>query len=167
MAALSGLFTGMGLCEVLTHIIKYLVLRRRPNFYALCGWDERAKLCTSPPKKILEAQLSFPSGHSSLAWCGMTYLVLVLMGRMQLLNVQTWRWWRQWAMWLVCLVPWSWAAYVAASRIVDGWHHASDVVAGSLLGVACAVMSYHAVFPPVFSVQAGTSFAELAAKKKQ
>lgn len=165
-ASASGLLAGIGFCEVSTHCLKYYVLRRRPNFYALCDWDEAALQCRAAPKKILEAQLSFPSGHSSISWCGMTFLVLVLLGRLQLSNPGR-PWWKQWAVWLTCLVPWSWSAYVATSRIVDMWHHTSDVVAGTMLGVLCGSVSYHSLFPHVFSVDAGTSYAELTVQKNE
>lgn len=164
LASISGLLTAMGICEVSTHIIKYYVLRRRPNFYAHCGWDSDTNQCTAMPKKILEAQLSFPSGHSSLSWCGMTFLVLVMLGKMQLSMAQH-SWWKRWAIWLLCWIPWSWSAYVSTSRIVDRWHHISDVVAGTLLGILCATISYHSLFPHIFSMDAGVSHAELSFQK--
>lgn len=166
LAGLSGLLAAIGICEITTHMMKYFVLRRRPNFYAHCGWDPATKLCTAAPKKILEAQLSFPSGHSSISWCGMTFLALVLLGK---LNISSGKhsWWKQWAMWLVCWIPCSWAAYVATGRIVDRWHHSSDVVAGILIGIVCALVSYHAAFPHVFSIDAGISHAELTIRKDQ
>jgi diacylglycerol diphosphate phosphatase/phosphatidate phosphatase len=170
LAGVSALLTALGICETLTHVLKYYVLRRRPNFYALCEWNGTA--CTVTSKKVLESQLSFPSGHSSIGWCGMTFWVLVLLGKMRLSSSSSSssggrRTRKVWTMWLVCLIPWSWAAYVAASRIVDRWHTASDVIAGTLLSIACATLSYHSVFPHVLSMQAGTSYAELDVRKNR
>lgn len=173
LASISGLLSGIGICEVCTHMIKYYVLRRRPNFYALCQWDDAIQACTAPAKKVLEAQLSFPSGHSSIGWCGMTFLVLILLGKLKLSHQQQPTsssslslLWNTWAPWFVCLVPWGWATYVATSRIADKWHHASDVVAGIMLGVACATISYHSLFPRVLSMESGTCHVELAMQRK-
>jgi diacylglycerol diphosphate phosphatase/phosphatidate phosphatase len=146
------------------------VMRPRPNFFALCEFSVEEQRCTnSSMKRVIESQLSFPSGHSSVAWCGMTFLVLVLLGKLQRHRHrvaagnewQSVRHHQPWVTILCCLIPWSWAAFVAASRIVDHWHHPSDVLAGSLLGIACAVVPYHAFYPHVLSTKAGTSFAEL------
>jgi len=98
----------------------------------------------------------------------MTFLVLVLLG-----NILPWASrgkcvaWRQWLVWGACLGPWSWAAYVATSRIVDNWHHPSDVIAGTFIGIACAVISYHSVFPHVMSSNVGVSFVDLVERKKR
>ena len=166
LASISGLLASMGICEVTPHMIKYFVLRRRPNFYAHCGWDPLTQQCTAAPKQILEDQLSFSSGHSSLSFCGMTFLVLVLLGKLQQRNTGS-SWWKPWAMWLACWIPWSWSTYVATSRIVDRWHHASDVLAGIFLGVVCAVLSYHSLFPSIFSMDSRISLAELTVQKNQ
>lgn len=164
LASASGLLTAIGICEVCTHVAKYYVMRRRPNFYSLCGWDSAVAACTAAPKKILESQLSFPSGHSSMSWCGMTFVVLILVGKLRLSESRHWER-KRWILWLIVLVPWSWAGYVATSRIADYWHHASDVIAGILLGVLCAILSYHTVFPHILSLDAGVSFAELNLRK--
>ncbi|CAB9500927.1 PAP2 superfamily [Seminavis robusta] len=131
LSSVSGLLTGISMCEILTHMLKYFVLRRRPNFYS----------------------------HLCMGSC-----IQNLHGRRQ--EGADYSWWRPWALWTICLVPWSWAAYVACSRIADKWHHASDVVAGIMLGIACALVSYHSLFPHVLSEQAGTSHIELAIQKK-
>jgi hypothetical protein len=45
-------------------------------------------------------------------------------------------------MFLSALLPWGWATFVGVSRIVDHWHHPSDVVAGCILGSACATLCF-------------------------
>jgi membrane-associated phospholipid phosphatase len=55
---------------------------------------------------------------------------------------------------LLCLLPLVVAFGIAASRVVDYWHHFSDIVAGSLIGCAFAYLSfrhnfvYYAPRPP-------------------
>ena len=50
---------------------------------------------------------------------------------------------------LLVMVPILAATLVAVSRIMDARHHPFDVITGSLLGVACAIVSYHQYFPPL------------------
>jgi len=45
--------------------------------------------------------------------------------------------------------------WCATSRLVDNWHHPSDIIAGSILGMASSLISYHMWFPHVFAVYAG------------
>ena len=62
-----------------------------------------------------------------------------------------------------CL-PWGWALFVAASRLVDHWHHPSDVLAGLGLGFATCTIAYHHWYPPVWSPYAGIPRALLVNK---
>lgn len=48
---------------------------------------------------------------------------------------------------LLCLVPVAFATFVAVSRIVDNKHFPVDVVAGAVLGVACARFAHRLWFP--------------------
>eukprot|EP00538_Stauroneis_constricta_P006990 CAMPEP_0119546608 /NCGR_PEP_ID=MMETSP1352-20130426/956_1 /TAXON_ID=265584 /ORGANISM="Stauroneis constricta, Strain CCMP1120" /LENGTH=223 /DNA_ID=CAMNT_0007591329 /DNA_START=54 /DNA_END=722 /DNA_ORIENTATION=- len=73
--AVSGLLLSIGVSEGCTQLIKLYVLRRRPNFYKLCQFSIETLKCMAPYRKVLEAQMSFPSGHSSISFSGMTYVV--------------------------------------------------------------------------------------------
>ena len=164
-AGLSGLLTAIGISEGCTQVLKLYVLRRRPNFFALCGFSVQQLKCTAPYLHVLEAQLSFPSGHSSLSFCGMTYLVLFGLGKLGLHRKNYTTSNRVLAL-LCCFLPWGWAACVGASRIVDWWHHPSDVLAGTILGTVVAILSYHTCYPPVFSATAGTPLCAMATLEK-
>jgi diacylglycerol diphosphate phosphatase/phosphatidate phosphatase len=153
-AGLSGLLTAIGVSEACTTLLKLYVSRRRPNFYALCGWSSKQLKCTGPYLSQVEAQLSFPSGHSSLSFCAMTFLVLLFLGKLGLRRNE-YSVSRRFLAFCSCVIPWGWAALVGASRIVDWWHHPSDVIAGTMLGSLVAVISYHCVYPPVTSTNAG------------
>ena len=48
---------------------------------------------------------------------------------------------------LLCTIPILAATLVAVSRIMDARHHPFDVITGSLLGIACAILSYRQYFP--------------------
>mmetsp|Transcript_11437 Transcript_11437/g.14332 ORF Transcript_11437/g.14332 Transcript_11437/m.14332 type:complete len:292 (+) Transcript_11437:84-959(+) len=80
-SAVCALFTTVGMSEFTTQILKLYVGRLRPNFYALCGFDVQLLSCTNPEKMVMEGRWSFPSGHSSLSFAGMTVLTLFLLGR--------------------------------------------------------------------------------------
>lgn len=159
-ASLCGLFVSLGLSEATTCTLKLYVSRHRPNFYALCGFDPTTLQCMAPSlAHVHEATLSFPSGHSSLSFCGMSYLMYFFLGRVSRSNGKTtskgggiqWNKYQSLLGALSCIVPWSYAFFVATSRIVDKWHHPSDVIAGSLLGIACATIGYHAFYPSTLS----------------
>jgi membrane-associated phospholipid phosphatase len=159
-AGICGLLTAIGISEGFTSSIKLYVHRRRPNFYALCDFSIDLNQCTGSYKHQLESQISFPSGHSSESFCGMTYLALFFLGmigirrhrqrsRRRLLSIFS------------CVIPLSWCSFVASSRIVDNWHHVSDVVAGSLIGFCAATFSYYLFHPHVLSQNVGTPLLRL------
>lgn len=135
LIGISSLLLGVGGSEGSTQLLKHWVLRHRPNFYALCGFNMATRKCEAIYPEVLEAQVSFPSGHSSLSWCGMVVLVLFLLNR---------RHGGGKLYFFVCAVlPFSWAAFVASSRIVDHWHHVSDVLTGVFLGCLWGIIGYH------------------------
>ena len=163
-AAVAGAMTNIGLSETVTQLIKYSVQRRRPNFYALCGWSLEQRKCTADFDKQVEAQLSFPSGHSSLTFGAMTFLALYFLGRVGLQRKNYSVTARILAL-SCCIIPGSWAFAVASSRVIDHWHHPSDVVAGALLGILSAMLSYHTCYPSVFSSNSGVPLASVPLDK--
>ena len=145
--------SALGLSEGLTQMLKIYVQRRRPNFIALCGFEHGK--CTNSAAHIVEANLSFPSGHSSLTACGCTFLMLALMNQIfftPALSRQT----KRWSCAGVTLMAVAYTCFVGTSRIVDHWHHPSDVVAGWWLGSLSAALAFHVWYPPLWqSHQAG------------
>lgn len=100
----------MGVDGVLTYSLKKLVARPRPF--------------TSYPDQIHaysnESSLSFPSGHTSLAFVTATALSL------------------KYPKWYVIAPAYLWAGSVGYSRLNLGVHYPSDVLTGALLGVGSA-----------------------------
>jgi len=149
------IFYGL-MTQVTTHVIKYTTGRLRPHFIevcrpsnvssALCGdlHDQNFILeysClgnselfpdqSERDKRILEARLSFPSGHTSIAFYGMLTAWLVISRfRVNLLPVQLAQ--------VACMV---YAVYVAVSRVTDHKHHVGDVIGGAVLGALLAVVA--------------------------
>ena len=148
--------SAVGLSESCTNLLKFWVQRFRPNFFALCGYNYSnanaqatlGEVCSAPFMTILEGQLSFPSGHTSLSFCTMTILVWhfyytcccccwttrPLASCFSSGSNSSGVWW-SWVFWIYSTI-------VGVSRIVDQWHHPSDVLAGCLLGTTAATIAH-------------------------
>ena len=138
-AALCVFFVAFGLNALITDSLKVYCAMPRPNFYDLCGFDDDTLLCATDDAHALdEARRSFPSGHASLSFCGMSTVALFLLGKVGLYRCARSR--------LLGLLlvgpPLGLAFFIAASRVHDEWHHPADVVAGACIGTCCAVFVY-------------------------
>ncbi|SPP76337.1 putative phosphatidate phosphatase [Drosophila guanche] len=140
--------------NLLKSIGKQTIGRLRPHFFAVCqpelpdggscsdeahrgglvyheDYSCRPELSGATAEMLTSLHVSFPSGHSSMAFYGLVFLALHLRHR---------RWPLRGSLLgpvlqLGCLcVAW----FVAISRVMDYKHHWSDVVAGSLLGAGTA-----------------------------
>ncbi|KAL7487600.1 hypothetical protein ACHAW6_013183 [Cyclotella cf. meneghiniana] len=155
-AGVCTICTAIGISEFVTQIFKFYVGRLRPNFYAMCGFDKQTLQCTNGEEMEMEARMSFPSGHSSLSYCGMMVLVLFFIARVGLGRVG-----KQCSLGrfrvsvLFSFVPLLFSFWCATSRLVDNWHHPSDIIAGSIVGTVAACIAYHVWYPHVFSAYAG------------
>ena len=106
-----GVTIGVG--GVLTQALKYSINRPRPGvtYTDILAYEgERA--------------LSFPSGHTSLAFSTATALCL------------------KYPKWYVIVPSCLWAGAVGYSRMNLGVHYPSDVLAGALLGAGSAFVTY-------------------------
>jgi phosphatidate phosphatase len=149
--ALSLFALGIALTLLITEIGKRFVGRLRPHFLAVCTPDyttivcTRAtqtgnvynsiftggSFCTGDAKKVKEARLSFPSGHSSFSCYCMLFLIIYLEARMHLLKLRFIKPLIQGAAFI--------AAYITCvSRISDYHHRYSDVIVGACIGIAIA-----------------------------
>ncbi|CDS01607.1 hypothetical protein [Sporisorium scitamineum] len=96
-------------------------------------------------KTLRDGFRSFPSGHASTSFAGFTYLSLYLAGKLHLFDrrghaVSAW----------LCGIPLMAATLIAVSRTMDYRHHATDVIAGALLGLTIAYWSYKLYYPPLW-----------------
>lgn len=112
----STLYVGasIGVGGVLTQVLKYSINRPRPV------------TLSDPSIVAYEAQreLSFPSGHTSLAFSTATAVSL------------------KYPKWYVIVPSFLWAGSVGYSRMNLGVHYPSDVLAGALLGAGSAYITY-------------------------
>lgn len=115
--------------------------------------------CTQTSNAILnDGFKSFLSGHSSFSFCGLGYLSFWMSGKMHLYDqrgyavrpapisendtdslaqVKAW----------IALAPFVVAGLIAISRTMDYRHHATDVLAGSFLGLVIAYMTVRPSLP--------------------
>ena len=107
-----GVSIGVG--GVITQALKYSINRPRPitlNDPTLIAYEG-------------ETDLSFPSGHTSLAFSAATALCL------------------KYPKWYVIVPSSLWACSVGYSRMNLGVHYPSDVVAGAIVGAGSAYLTY-------------------------
>jgi diacylglycerol diphosphate phosphatase/phosphatidate phosphatase len=163
--ALLGLFMSLGFCNTLTCLLKLMIGRPRPDFLARCfdnvipdpiPWERPGyPACTGDPFVIAEGRRSFPSGHSSISFSSMWYLTLFLINYLDTFDEDG----HPWKLFVACL-PSCGALFVAGSRVSDYWHHPTDVLAGSLLGILVAWISYKQQhFKVHFRIDDGAGYA--------
>ncbi|KAJ9121472.1 hypothetical protein QFC22_002088 [Naganishia vaughanmartiniae] len=149
-----GLALSLGLTVTLTDIIKITVGRPRPDLINRCQPPET--YTTNPVHGLTSWHIctrtdllndgfrSFPSGHSSFGWCGMVYLALFLAAKMHVLNKRGYTF-KSW----ILLIPIAAASLISVSRTMDYRHHATDVIAGAIIGILMAWYAYRQFYPPL------------------
>lgn len=134
---------------LITEITKRLVGRLRPHFLDVCKPKMNeincynststgsvynsiytgGNFCTGDPQRVIEARLSFPSGHASYSAFTMSFLIVYLEARLIVNRFNFGKLLLQIMSFLACMI-------ISLSRISDFQHHASDVLGGFVLGIA-------------------------------
>ncbi|RYP14811.1 hypothetical protein DL765_006112 [Monosporascus sp. GIB2] len=154
--ALLGLATALLCASLFQATLKWICGGLRPHFYDRCRPDPSAlapqqagtgygdvmyttAACTQRAGLEGDAVASFPSGHAAALWAAMGFLALYLNAKLEVLGGA-----RQAPAWKLAalLAPPLAACLVCASLLADHSHHARDLVAGALLGAACALAAY-------------------------
>lgn len=136
--------------------LKWMVGGLRPHLIDVCQPDiqkppafvvanilyYKSSVCSGDDKVIREAFQSFPSGHSTVAFAGFGFLSLWLFAAQ--------RYHANAAIQDSCLVyfifvfwPLLAATVMAGLLTIDHYHHASDIIAGSFIGIGSAACAYH------------------------
>jgi len=126
--AVLGLLETITFTMTWTDIIKVSAGRYRPDYLAR----------VQQQNDVVDGRKSFPSGHSSLSFCAMTYLSLYLAGKLGLFRRQGGAVWKA----VIAMLPLSLSVFVAVSRTRDYHHHFSDILGGAVIGVALALFFY-------------------------
>lgn len=123
--ALLGWTLSMLLNAFLTEFLKLLVLRPRPDFFYRCFPNEQETVDFSRNiLDIVDGRKSFPSGHSSFAFCSLGFLSLWLRGMCG----------RNIVVDVTCFLLLLLSTIIGVSRCYDNHHHWQDVLAGAVLG---------------------------------
>lgn len=160
-ATLCVYITALATRSLATEFVKLYVGYLRPIFYDFCQPDDDYQTCTADDGA--DIRKSFPSGHASMAFTGLTLLTLYIHGRFGVASRRYYRqilvgndidsaqpqWvrythqaglaWARLISLLAMILPLGLALFIAASRVVDNKHFPADVVAGSVLGAAIAI----------------------------
>ena len=141
-------------------VIKNVTGRQRPNFFALCDYAGfraaaatsnfsayfnatsedaigRVSRCGSTQADVYESQRSFPSGHSSLAFCGLGFLTLYARRALCVkqgvhFSVEA----------IAASSPLVLATWICVTRIRDRWHFPEDVLCAAIIGAAAAWIAW-------------------------
>lgn len=139
--------SGHLICQAFTLILKEVVGRIRPSGVARLN---------SADGDTHGYNLSFPSGHTSLTFCGMVFLALYLSGKFGTFRAAGLLARKDKAdahvgslavVLLTVLAPLSLACYVMATRLTDYAHDFADVNMGVMIGTASAVLTYFTAYP--------------------
>ncbi|RPA97214.1 hypothetical protein L873DRAFT_1920171 [Choiromyces venosus 120613-1] len=103
----------------------------------------------SDPKRrdeIANAMQSSPSGHSMAAWAGLFYLSLYFNAHLKIFSNYHPSYWKL----LLFVTPMLAATLIVGSLTLDMSHNRYDIVVGSVMGVAMAILSYRMCFASVW-----------------
>uniref|UniRef100_A0A1I8PM43 Phosphatidic acid phosphatase type 2/haloperoxidase domain-containing protein n=1 Tax=Stomoxys calcitrans TaxID=35570 RepID=A0A1I8PM43_STOCA len=136
-----------------TEVGKYTIGRLRPHFMEVCqpqfadgstcrdSFNQHRYVenyfCLGTgytAADVRQARLSFPSGHSSLVFYAMLYISMYLQKRMHWRRSDLTRHFIQFTL---VMIAW----FTALTRVMDNWHHWSDVLCGSIIGVMGALIT--------------------------
>lgn len=163
---------------VITNFLKLLVGRPRPDFFNRCYpnidiynsnsvfsqldsiTNNLNNLNCDPnnEKLVLEGRKSFPSGHSSTAFCSFGFVAFYIWGKTFAFSkkgyLRSWRFLSGFPFMLTAL-------YVVVSRTQDYRHHWEDVTIGSLIGLFSAYYCYRLYYPDLTSNLCNFSYRQI------
>lgn len=175
-ASLLGLIVTHALAITMANILKVTVGRPRPDLIDRCqpragsmnaavyGLSTDA-ICTNSPNDhlVTDGFRSFPSGHATTSFAGLTFLSLYLAGKLHLFSsgskghaVVSW----------IVFFPIAAAALIAVSRTMDYRHHATDVIAGGIIGFLTALGVYRLYYPSLKSAWSHKPLAPRIARRR-
>jgi hypothetical protein len=141
---------------VLTDFIKVVIGRLRPNFLHVCQPDRLISDLCSPNNylnqtflvpevdfkclnydkpQVQESRKSFPSGHASLSFYSMIFLILFIQHSWNCKRLGLAPRFVQFFLFMLAL-------YATITRSIDNKHHVSDIVAGICLGILISCITF-------------------------
>ncbi|RUS18341.1 phosphatidic acid phosphatase type 2/haloperoxidase [Endogone sp. FLAS-F59071] len=150
-----GLLLSLSLTIMVTEVVKISIGMPRPDFIDRCRPYPGAvdppyglsngSVCTQTDKAMMtDGFKSFPSGHSSMSFAGLTYLSLFLAGKLHIFD-QRGHTYKS----FIFVLPMVLATYIATTRLEDYRHRPLDVTAGGAVGIVFAFFAYRQYYPPL------------------
>eukprot|EP00455_Lapot_gusevi_P052691 TRINITY_DN805_c0_g1_i3.p1 TRINITY_DN805_c0_g1~~TRINITY_DN805_c0_g1_i3.p1 ORF type:complete len:196 (-),score=61.59 TRINITY_DN805_c0_g1_i3:271-828(-) len=130
---------------------KHLVARYRPDYLDRCGELDANGNCKNTGHVVEDGNKSFPSGHSSTIFSGMVFFSMWLSGKLGVFSGTI----RSFHSLLAAFVPWIIAFLVAISRTIDYHHNFDDILAGSIIGIFAAYVTYYLHYPSLSASNPG------------
>jgi len=160
--AIVGLLLAVTLGFAVTNSLKNAVGAFRPDFRARC-WPDGTETAWEAPgipkcaanhdaRLVSEGRKSFPSGHASMAFSGLSFASAAVAERLAVFGAKrkknakknqpapAWRL-------VAAAAPVALALAVSVSRVTDYMHHVEDVVGGGMIGLAAAWAAWAAKRP--------------------
>jgi phosphatidate phosphatase len=136
-----------GLVILCTEFFKNYVGRPRPDLYGRCGFNTSFDDCKAQiGKDANDFFKSWPSGHSSMAMCGSTFLTMF---------TQKWLHKRElWAAAATSLFIFL-GFFVGSTRIREFRHHPDDVLAGFFAGFVITYVMWNRMYKKIFALGSG------------
>jgi diacylglycerol diphosphate phosphatase / phosphatidate phosphatase len=151
--SLLGCLTGILYSEAFSNILKIVIGKFRPDFMQRCAEIElNLKECLlSKNRKIRDGRLSFPSGHTAVAFCFGVYQFCYLIGKFGLFVHNKRHKIPITLKGLICISPLIFSFWVMVTRLRDYHHSFEDILAGILIGSMNGFWSYFVYFPSLFA----------------
>ncbi|CAH2103868.1 unnamed protein product [Euphydryas editha] len=109
------------------------ILRPRPDFFYRCfPYGEETTEFFRNQLAIIDGRKSFPSGHSSFAFCSLGFLSFWLREICDSNIIVD----------ISCFLLLIFATLIGVSRCLDNHHHWEDVLVGAVLGYSISYVSY-------------------------
>jgi diacylglycerol diphosphate phosphatase/phosphatidate phosphatase len=144
--ALLQLFS-IAFAEAMSEPTKIYAGRLRPDFLSRlrhAGYSpataNATSYCDIRDSHVEQGRKSFPSGHTSTTFAGMTPLTFFLVNRLRAFSRGSF------PLLVLSTLPMILAFVVAVSRTREEWHNFSDVLAGAVIGVAAGAAAYRLLF---------------------
>ncbi|KAF9566234.1 acid phosphatase/Vanadium-dependent haloperoxidase [Agrocybe pediades] len=142
--------------------VKWLIGGLRPHFYAVCqprinptdmpsgnGFMNlmyTRSICTGDRKQINDSLESMPSGHSTAAWAGLFFLALYFNAQLKVMSAHNPAYWKM----VLFFAPILGATLISGALTIDEFHNWYDVLAGAIIGIACALVAFRQTFASIF-----------------
>ncbi|KAI9141869.1 phosphatidic acid phosphatase type 2/haloperoxidase [Paraphysoderma sedebokerense] len=153
---------------LVTQIIKVTSGKLRPDFLDRCKPQlplppsTSDLICTGDPTVVKDGRKSFPSGHASLAFAGLSFLSFYYAGAVKLYANGKSRSFHG----FLTLIPICGAILIAISRTTDNKHTDRDVFFGGLIGLIFGYGVYRFYYPKLNSRNCKVPYRILVLEKQ-